>query len=277
MSEEEITEAVEAPEVVDTPEAPEAPEKNWSDDDEAEARLFGWKSPKEWQGDKPEGYIDNPEEFLGRVQRSRIFQAMNGKLEKATSSYEEHARKLEAMSAKALEIQKSQYEARMADVVSRQRAAFANGDEKAYDAAEAERAELLKKAPQEEQPKKEAPRENPDVAAYRANNKWTQNPILWREAVEAVNYMPNLATATVTEQLQYAEKMIREARPELFKKPEPPRQKVEGGGLAPSAKKSAFDGLPSEARDQFRKFVEQKIYKDTKEDREEYANEYANS
>lgn len=275
-------EVEETPEVVETEvQQQEAPAKDWSDDDEAEARLFGWKAPDEWQGEKPAGYIDRPNEFLERVQRSRIFQAMEGKLQQQESSFAETARKLEAMSERALETQKSQYEARMADVVRRQRAAVEIGDTDAYDKIEAERAHLLKTAPQEppaapEQP----PGPDPEVAAYRQNNAWAQNPIIWREAAEAVNYMPGLSTATpVAEQLKYAEQVIKQKYPHLFNTDDrpAPKQRVEAGGLASSARKSAFDKIPAEAKSQFKNFVEMGIYKDTKEDRETYANEYANS
>lgn len=255
-------------------------EKDWSDEDEQEARLFGWKSPDEWQGDKPDGYIDNPEEFLGRVQRSRIFKTMNEKLEQTTSSAQEHARKLEAMSEKALEIQKTQFEARMADIVKRQRSAVEDGDTQAYDAAERDRTELLKNVPSEPEPGKQDdidPKVRSELETFRANNKWAQNPILWEQAARAVNFMPGLQGSTVAEQLAYAENVIKEAHPHLFKAATPPRQKVEGGGLATGGKKSAYDKLPDTARSQFKQFVEQGIYKDTKEDKEEYANEYTNS
>src|SRR6056297_2062419 len=178
------TEGVGAPsEAVSEPDAapaePAAPVKNWSDDDEQEARLFGWKSPDEWKGEKPAGYIDDPKEFLGRVERSRIFQTMQDKMS-------EQERKLAAMNDKALERQRADYETQMRRITQLQRKAVEDADTDAYDNLERHRQELSKNAPQPEQLQQPqaAP---PEVEQFRKSNDWAKDPVLWAEAVQAVD------------------------------------------------------------------------------------------
>jgi hypothetical protein len=64
--------------IVDAPavEAPPAPDPEIVE----EARLFGWKAPEEWVGDKPAGYIDDPKRYLDRIKDSRIFKTLNEQL-----------------------------------------------------------------------------------------------------------------------------------------------------------------------------------------------------
>jgi hypothetical protein len=298
MTEQQATEATEAAEVAveaveadttpqDTtePVGPEAeaaepqsaPVKNWSDDDEQEARLFGWKSPDEWKGEKPAGYIDDPKEFLGRVERSRIFQTMQQKMS-------EQERKLAAMNDKALERQKADYEAQMRQISARQRQAVEEADTETWDRLERQKADLARQAPQEGPANSQAEGPAPEVAQYREQNDWAKDPVLWAEAVQAVNV--GLQTGVVTandaeSQIRYAERVVKTKYPHLFStpKPKPQPQKVDAGGLAggPKSGRNQFDKLPSEARDAFSRFVKRGVYADTKESREKYAREYNDS
>lgn len=259
------------------PEVPEAPQ--WDDEDAKEARLFGWKAPDEWKGDKPDGYIDNPGDYLRRVQGSKIFKTMQEKIEAQASASTEAARKLEEMNRRALELQASQYESKMSEIVSRQRKAVTEMDEAAFDAAERDRLELMKSQPAKSQA--EAPKPDPAVSQYREAHEWAKNPAIWQEAVQAVNVGLShgvVAPSDTAAQLEYAENIIRQKYPHMFKAEEKPkpRQRVEGGGLATAAPRtaSAYDKLPGDAKTQFKRFVEQGVFSDTKEDREEYANDY---
>lgn len=260
------------------PTEPTTPE--WSAEDEEEARLFGWKSPDEWQGDKPAGYIGKPDEFLDRVQRSRIFKAMQDKLQTTEQQAAELARKQEAMNQRAIERQREQHAAELQRITTAQRRAVEEADPEAYDQLEAQRQKL--QAPPEAI-KQDTPPTNPDVEAYRASETgaWLNNPVLAKTAAELVGQNPAILVRSAKEQIAYAEAEIRKMYPAYFPKPEPkpaPRTAVDGGGLATgggSKPVGAFTKLPSEAKANFARFVKEGLYSDTKEDREEYANEYA--
>ena len=260
-------------------EEPAAPE--WTAEDEEEARLFGWKSPDEWQGDKPAGYIGKPDEFLDRVQRSRIFKTMQDKLQTTETRAEEIARKQEAMNHKALERQRDQHTAEMARITTAQRVAASEADVDAYDALETQRQGLIKQAPQEtpEQPQN-AP--DPVLDAYRSSDdgKWLDNPILAKTAVDLINGNKEVLLRGTQEQIAYAEAEVRKLYPAYFPQAAAmpaPRTAVDGGGLAGGAgarPNGAFGKLPGEAKTSFTRFVKEGLYTDSKEDREDFANEY---
>jgi hypothetical protein len=165
-----------------SPEPAAPPPKAWSDEDEDEARLFGWKSPDEWQGEKPPGYIDRPQDFLDRVKRSRVFQTMEEKMA-------EQERKLAAMSDMALKRQRAEYEGRLAQIGAAQRRAVEEADTEAYDRLEQQRQSLLEKPP--ETPP-ETPKPNDEAARalqeYEARNDWVKDPVFRSEAAQIVGY-----------------------------------------------------------------------------------------
>ena len=265
-----VTEETEAPEAVEVETS--QPVKDWADEDESEAKLFGWKAPDQWQGEKPEGYIDNPKEYLDRVQRSRIFQTMQEKMA-------EQERKLAAMNDKALERQKADYDRQLAQIAQRQRQAVEEADTETFDRLERQKSELAKQAP--EAPKPQAPQE---VVQFREANAWAKDPVLWNEAIEAVDV--GLSQGLVQSddpagQLQFAERTILAKYPHLKPQeaPKPKRQMVDSGGLAGGAPsgRAAFDKLPADAKSTFQRFVSKGIYEDTAKDKEEYAREYNNA
>lgn len=253
-----------------------APAQEWNAEDEEEARLFGWKPKAEWVGDLPPGYIEKPEEYLDRVKRSRIFKTMQDKLT-------EQERKLGTMSERALERQKAQYEAQLQDISAKQRRAVEEADTETWDALERQKADLQKNAPQPEAPQQQA---DPYLTEYRQTEQgaWTNNPVLMKTGVDLINANPvvngvPIMAQDAKAQVAYAEQELRKMYPAYFPsaaKPKP-RQNVDAGGLAsgaPSAGRSAFEKLPSDAKQAFKRFVERGVYEDSKKDREDYANEY---
>ena len=268
----ESTEQIEQPE----------PRPQWDSETVEDAKLFGWKAPDEWQGEKPEGYIDNPEEFLDRVQRSRIFKTMQDKLERAETNHQDQARRLEAMNAKALELQKSQYQSQLDAIVKAQRTAVEEGDTDRWDALERQRGDLMKQAPQEQHVQQQNAGPDPYVSGYvnSENGAWLRNPILYSTAVELINKNPVVMAQGAQQQIEYAEAEVRKMYPAYFPQHDKPKMPaktvVDGGGLAGGAAKinGAFAKLPADAKQQFQRFVKQGLFEDTKEGREEYANEY---
>jgi hypothetical protein len=191
----------------------------------------------------------------------------------------EQERKLSAVNERALERQKAEHERKLQEVTARQRRAVEEADTDAYDAAEKERMDLMRAQPQEQQPKaQEIP---PAIKAYHEQNEWAKDPVLWREAVEAVNIglQQGLVGADPESQLRFAEERMFFKYPHLKPKAAPKRQMVDGGGLAggsPSGR-AAFDKLPADAKSTFQRFVSKGIFEDTAKDKEEYAREYNNA
>lgn len=273
-AEEEIPQDV--AEDVDSDPAPEE-ETNTPDPDLiAEARKQGWKSRDEWHGSIPRGYIEDPEEYLEyteRLSRSPVVKAAMERAERA----EELARKTEAAlqagHKRDMERQKAEYEARMQALDSRRRQAAEEADVETYDKIGRAMAELPK-------PVDPTPQADPLEPFYQGHS-WLKDPILAGVAKTIVDQ--GLRSGAVTpddagKQIEFAEQGLKEYFPHKFAPPakEPPKPRVSGGGMAPTARKTGFDTLPKEARDVFSRQVKQGIFEDTKEDREFYFNEYQN-
>lgn len=277
MSEEiqEIEAVAETPEAVETPDVPQAPQ--WSQEDVEEAKLFGWKAPEEWQGEKPEGYIDDPSDFLARVQRSRIFKTMQEKLERTETAAQEQSRKLEAMNRMALERQREMHERALAEVRARRDQAAEDGDIDAYKRHVAQEQEIAKAAPQPVQAQHEPP---PEVVAYTSSEdgQWLKDPVLYAAAYDAIERNRAIQAAPPMGQIEYAKAQVRMMFPDKFKTPTPPAPKatVDPGGMAPAigGQRSEYDKLPASAKSTFQRFVKEGLFTDNKEGREKYAAEY---
>ena len=281
---------MEAPEDFDAIETPPQQEQApvppaWAPEDEEEAKLFGWKPPTEWQGEKTPGYIDNPQDYLARVRKSRTFAAMQERLDAQAKQAEEQSRKLAALNDAALKRQRDEYEARLASISAAQRKAVETADADAYDHLERQRAEMMRRppeaAPEQSAP---APRVDPDVESYRKANEWTQNPLIWQEATMAVDFAlrSGVPLASTKDQIDFAERAIRQKYPHMFQaKAEAPRPTrpaaVDGGGIASGRSASPFNSLPPEAKATFARFVRDGIFKDDEAGRAQYYEDYSNA
>jgi hypothetical protein len=209
---------------------------------------------------------------------------MQSKLEDQATSNQELVRKLETMNEVGLKRQRQQFDTELQRISKSQRAAVEEADTATFDRLEQEKQDVIKDY--SEQTPKPGPQIDPEVQAYKSSETgaWLNNPVLHETAARLIDANPAMLAQPAKTQLEYAEGEIRKMYPAYFPKkeepkPKPQRQVVDSGGLAgggmPSATK--FSKLPGEARTQFDKFVKDGIFADTKEDREEYANEYNNS
>lgn len=278
---EETVEATEAPEVTETPPEPvqeQVQQRQWSDEDESEAKAFGWKSADEWKGEKPEGYIEDPRDYLNtRVRNSRIYKEMTSRADAAERAAQEVLRKQDAMNAKALERQKAQYEADMKRLRGDQRKAAEVGDLDAYDAA----GKAMDALPKPEEPKQEAePGPDPYLEQYAAQPEgaWMKDKFLVKQGYDIIEASGGAAGKTTQEQVAYVEGRLKLLYPHMFAAPKKEekqiRTMVDGGGLAGGARKDAFSQLPAEAKSAFQRFVKEGLYKDNEAGRKEYADEY---
>lgn len=281
---EEIQEAVDQ-EVEAQPEpeqTPEPPKREWSDEDAEEAKAFGWKSPDEWEGEKPAGYIDDPRRYLERAENFRPFKALKERLSAKEREFDERIRKLDAIAQQAVETQKRQHEAELAEIKRQKSQAVELADRDAYEALVKREEKLTAPIPQKPaQPP--APQIDPVVLEYRQKADWAQNPLLWKTAVELVDANHDIQTRPAKEQLDYAEREIRRMYPAYFVGSQPPEpsvqpsvQRVDGGGIAGGSlgKSSGFDKLPAEAKQAFKKFVADGLFADTEAGKRRYVDDY---
>jgi hypothetical protein len=272
-----IEEVVEELEV----EAVEPPAREWTDEDAAEAKAFGWKAPEEWAGEKPEGYIDDPRRYMERASNFKPFKVLRDRQEKLEAEYAERFRRMEAVASRTLEQQRAQYERDMEAIRQQQLEAVETADRGRFEALEKQKSSL--EPPPEFKPAPVAPEPPPELAEYVQKNEWVKNPIL-REAGRQLIDAAGMATRPALEQLQYAEQEVRKLYPAAFapvgqpvQPARPSVQRVDGGGLGGSARASAFAALPPEAKSAFLRGVAQGIFQDNEADKKRYADDYANS
>jgi hypothetical protein len=275
----EFEEAVAAEDAPEAEEATQAPQPDPSDVEEA--RLFGWKSPDEWVGDKPAGYIDDPKRFLDRVKESRIFKTLSEQREQERKRMEDHLRRLDHVTEQAVKAQKAEFDRRVAEIEQRQRKAIETADVAAFD--QLEKQKRMMQPPPEYQVEQQ-PQVSPIVSEYMEKNEWVKDPALRMEGAVAIDVamksgmqFPNEAA-----QLEYAESVMKRKYPHMFQaatpvthKPSGPA-KVDGGGLAGGSpvRASAFAKLPPEAHAAFKKDVDRGLFTNDEKGRNEYARLY---
>jgi hypothetical protein len=259
--------------------APKPPD--WTDEDAAEARAFGWKAPDEWHGERPDGYIDDPRRYMDRANNFRPFKVQREQMARMEADYAERFGRLEAVTAKTLEQQRAQYDRDLAAIKQQQLDAVDAADRQRFDALERQK-DALTKPPEMPAPAAK-PAIDPEIEAYAKANDWVNNPILRRAGAELID-AGGYASRPAREQLEYAEREVRRLYPHAFApapvangaQPQPQQQRVDPGGLGGGAfKAGAFEALPAEAKATFKRFVEMDIgFKDTPEDRKRYADDY---
>lgn len=270
--------------VVEPEPQPEPEPPAWTPEAEAEARDFGWKSLTEWKGDVPPGYIDNPQDYLDRLERHTPFRKIREKYETLERTFEDRIRKTEsaqrAMYERDLKRQQEDYEHRMRLIEEGKRRAAEEGDMERYDRFTKTQQGMKPPEPQELEPQPEY-----NAAPLAKDHPWLNDPIMRAHGAQVIDTAfrsgvipPN---ASAEEQVKYAEEQVRRYFPHLFQQPEPepqpkPKAKVDGGGLAGAGKRTGYDTLPKEARAAFEAQVKEGIFADSKEDREFYFNAYTN-
>ena len=276
---------------IETPEG-DAPEIDNSQDapppydeaDAAEARALGWKSGDEWKGDKPAGFVDDPTAYLERLSNTKPFRVMNDRIKKAEADLtarEERLRKIEAMSERALGMQRQQYEDRIAQIGAAQRQAVANGDVKAYDDLARQRDDVSKQLA----PAPENPGPDPYVSQYASTDdgKWLNDPFLKAQGAALINANADVLGKPASDQVAFARAKLAEYYPHMFAnnsapspRPQARQSPVEGGSLAlgGSGNDGEYSKLPSDVKTQFQRFVEQGLFKNDASGKKEFVKMY---
>lgn len=241
----------------------------WAPEVEQEARALGWKPPDEWKGDAPpSGIIDDPTRYLERAENFAPFR-------KLKEQNAEALRRIEAVAAKQMERERANHAAELASIKAQKAAAVETGDIEAYTALERKEDKLREAAP-------DAPKQTavPDdhrsaIEQWSVDKTWfKKDPVMTQAA--AVLYGQAQADG-LTDPKAILARVDREMA-EKFSALAPKSLKVEAveGGLTfgSSSVASPFEKLPKDAKDAFRRFVEKGVFKDTKEDRAQYAEDY---
>ena len=264
----------------DAPEVIEAPGPEWTEDDAAEAKAFGWKAPEEWAGEKPRGYIDDPRRYLERAETFRPFKVLRDRTENLERDFQERFRKLESASSATIISERARYDREIATIQQGKRDAVDTADREMYDRLEKQQASLSR--PYDAPPPASQPIvQDTFVQEYAKANDWVNNPIL-REAGAKLIEAGGYANRPAKDQIEYAEREVRRMYPNMFApvaaaQPAPMQMRVDGGGLGGGAKGGAFAKLPTEAKSAFKKFVGDGIFQDTEVDRKRYADDYDNA
>lgn len=246
-------------------EAPQEPsEPTATDEQREEASKYGWR-PKERFERPPENWVD-ADRFLELPQTE--VKRLRDEAKARDASYKEQLARVERVSSqaqeRALEIERQNHQRQVAEITARQRAAVESADVKAYEQLEQQRQNMV--APQQPQ----APRgPDPVVATYKQENSWTNDPVLWQVAHDAVSANPAIMKMPAAQQLEYGAAQARALFPDKFTPPKTRATKVDGGGLAAAAPSRA-NTLPADAARIGKGYVEKGIFKNM----EEYAEAY---
>lgn len=256
-----LADAPDAPEAEDTEDAPAPAAPAYDPEIVAEAKRYGWKAPDEWHGERPPGYIEDPERYLDtpgvlRRQQRELRQELERVRTATVRSMAEQRKHLEA--ERQREIERIGAEIRRAAEV---------GDVDAVDRLRKEEREII--APPREEPQQ--PQVDPLVARYQAQNEWAADPVKWAAAVSAVDAAINAGQrfGTTAEQLAYAERAVRQTYPHWFNDAAPapqraPLQRVDAGGSPKASGRSDWDRLDGETRRDLDMAIKSGVYPDRK-------------
>lgn len=244
------------------------------------AAQMGWAPKDQWKG--PPDAHRSAEEYILRA--PEIVRELKNARDRDRADFEDRARRLEAMSAVALQRQRDQIER---DYAAAMRNAAATGDVEAYDnlqrgleqdrrAFAEQLAPVMQQQPrQQAQQEPEIPREVVDFATrnaswYMKDKGLSGYAIGFLDEVEA--QFPHLPLGN---KLQIVEQHMRETFPAKFNKAQGNNNSgpasVEGGlRQIRTTRGKGFNELPPEAKSAAARFVEQGAYKTV----HDYAKEY---
>jgi hypothetical protein len=251
----------------DTGAQAEAPK--WAPETETEARALGWKAPDEWKGEIPSGYIDDPNRYLERAESFAPFR-------KIKEQSEERFRKLEAVTAKQVERERLAHQAELAKIKGDKIAAVEVGDVDAYKALE-KREEAVRNQIPDDAPKPSGVPENhrSAIEQWSVGKPWFKtDPVMTNAATVLYGMAEKEGLTDPKAMLAYVDREMATKFASLAPKA-PAIEAVEGGLTFGSGSiASPFEKLPKDAKDAFRRFVDKGVFKDTKEDRAQYAEDY---
>ncbi len=254
---------------------------------ETDARKMGWRPEEEWDDSGTADWLP-ADKYLERNERlakrgDKILQADVGRLTRQNTSLQNTLDELKEHLTKAdnRALQKARKE-----LEAKADRAVEEGDTDAYRGAKVEMKELEQEARAEAAPAKKAaasPDDDPAFQGWLPDNAWydprddgfdaelasfadTIAPQIGRTGLVGKPFYDRIATE------------VKKKFPDSFgNQRRKQAQAVEGGGRSGGGNgKTLWSEVGKDGHDAFKNFVGQGIYKDTKEDREKYADVYIN-
>lgn len=263
---EEVQEAVEEPQDQDAQE-PSIEER---------AAGLGWKSPDEWKGEKPKGYIDDPARFVEWAENLGPVKKMMESQAAELTRIKEEQRRTEAAVLRQVERERAQYQANLKAIQAAKAQAHNTGDIDSYVALDRQESQIRAQAEAPEAPPEAeiSAKDREEFDMWVANNSDWFGPNLDKEkseaAVAAYAEAERRGISTVKGRLAFVDKQIAAKAPPK----EPPVARFETALGAGGGGQSAFSKLPKDAKDQFKRFVVKGIFADSDADRKQYAEDY---
>jgi hypothetical protein len=251
--------------------APDAPAQApaWNPELETEARALGWKSPDEWQGDIPAGYIDNPERYLQRAESFTPFKKLKERLD-------EVARMSEKTQEALSKTFQREMQTRMAQLQEQKVKAVEVGDVAEFQRLEKQQAELSKEAAPQAKPQDAVPPDHRSaIDQWRVGKDWFQkDKVRTTAAVEFYGEAQQQGLSDPKAILAYVDQKMAGTFADLAPKAALSAPVEAGLTFGGNAVASGFEKLPKDAKDAFQRFVKQGLFQDTKEGRAAYAEDY---
>lgn len=259
-----------------TPEAATPDAAKWTPDTETEARALGWKAPDEWKGEIPSGYIDDPSRYLERAESFAPFRKIREKMSEMEKTTQDVLHRIEATATKQIERERAESKAAIEAIKAQKLQAVEVGDTDTFKALD--RREDQIRAGMQDQAKPSAVPDNHRTAieAWSQEKPWFKaDPIKTQAAVILYGQASQRGMSDPAAILAFVDSEMGKQFADMAPK-RPASESVEAGltfGAGPS-QTGGFEKLPKDAKDAFRRFVDKGVFKDTKEDRLQYAEDY---
>lgn len=249
---------------------------DWSPEEEQEARDLGWKSPDEWKGDLPAGYIDNPKDFnewQNRIPGVRMLKARLGEFE---TRFETEIQKVASVAAKAVEKERTRLQSKLDEVLAEQERAVEEGDTEAFRALRQKENSI--RGELSEPKSDDVPADHKAaIDGWVSGKDWfRKDAVMTQAAVTLYGEAQSQGMTDPAKILQHVDARLKEEFPHKFgekpKRTQPPVS--EGLSLGARRAPDGYDSLPDTAVQGFKELVRKGVFQDTAEDRKEYAEMY---
>lgn len=222
-----------------------------SDEEKESATKQGWTDRDEWRGD-PEKWV-SAQEFLERGER--YVPILKERFANLESKYDEQAETFKKFvkfqEEKEERIRKEAYEQALQDAEERQRKAFNDGDEDAFNKARADEAKIREERvkPQESP---ERPAEHPDFKGWVNDNSWYTDSRAARALADEIGReLGQTSNLNGRAFFDAVKAEVQKEMPQLFENPNRRRAaSVEGANNGGGGKRNGktYSDLPAEAK-----------------------------
>lgn len=229
-------------------------------DFEAEARADGWVSEADWKGSKPwipaEEFVKRGETILPILQAKyrNTLETVN-ELKKQFEDSQSVFKDFKVFQEQALSKAQKERQDAISELETLREKAITEGDGQAFTKTEKKLTELRR----EPEPKKEPPKESPEVQAWRGENDWYSKD---RELTAIADGLSDVVAAENPglKGRAFLDKLVERVRtvvPHKFENPRRQESLTSDTTRKGSKKGKSYDDLPADARAACDRFVKQ--------------------